>query len=145
AAVEQKIGRRERQRFARELARLLRRHVGRRRRAAAALLVGRPVDAEHRLLLLQQLDHRIHPLALLGATEAGRERNGSESGEQDGCCAHARHYIHSPLRITGSVAPPGSTPSTSSSDDPIMKSTCAALRLAPTPSNSSSLIASPPR
>lgn len=53
------------------------------------------------------------------------------------------NQVHSPARITGSVAPPGSTPSMSSSRDPIMKSTCAALRLPPMRSNSSSLRCSP--
>ena len=51
----------------------------------------------------------------------------------------------SPRRMTGSDTPPASTPSTSSSGDPIMKSTCVALRLPPARSNSSSLIVSPPR
>ena len=39
----------------------------------------------------------------------------------------------------------GRTPSTSSSGDPIMKSTCTALRLPPARSNSSSPMCSPPR
>jgi hypothetical protein len=39
--------------------------VGRRRRAAAALRIGRPIDAEHRLFLLEQIDHRVQPLPRL--------------------------------------------------------------------------------
>ena len=43
--------------------RLRRRRIGR-RRAAAAARIARRVDAEHRLVLLEQLDHRIQPLTM---------------------------------------------------------------------------------
>src|SRR5204862_3068164 len=56
---------------------------------------------------------------------------------------HLRYAAHSPLRISGSVAPLLRTPSMSSSPDPIMKSTCTALRLPPACSNSVSLISLP--
>ena len=56
-----------------------------------------------------------------------------------------RPYVtHSPDRMTGSVVPSLWRPSTSSSPEPIMKSTCVTLRLPPARSKSSSLISSPP-
>ena len=67
AAVEQEVGVAVGQRFPAPVGRRLRRDGGRRRRArrGRALRVARPVDAEHRLLLLEQLDHRVQPLTRL--------------------------------------------------------------------------------
>src|SRR6267143_6746337 len=79
-----------------------------------------------------------------------RERRGRPDRCQHGHRDHpARsHYVtsfaHSPLRMSGSCEPVPSTPSTSTSADPIMKSTWMALRLPPACSNWSSVIASAP-
>src|SRR5581483_6760176 len=58
-------------------------------------------------------------------------------------CTRARH-AHSPFFISGSLAPPRPTPSTSIAPDPIMKSTWIALLLPPAFANASSSIVSPP-
>src|SRR5262249_49426903 len=52
--------------------------------------------------------------------------------------------VQSPRRINGSGTPSARRPSTSRADEPIMKSTCTALRLPPALSNSSLFIVSPP-
>ena len=62
-AAEEEIGCAVRQRFTCELARQLWRYIGRRRRAGASApgRIGRPVHAEHRLLLFEQLDDVVDP------------------------------------------------------------------------------------
>src|SRR5262245_25335088 len=79
---------------------------------------------------------------LLVATQRGRQRRNGEVHQ--GRPHHVTSLAHSPRRINASASPPGSTPSTFTSLDPIMKSTWMALRLPPARSNSSSLIASAP-
>jgi hypothetical protein len=51
---------------------------------------------------------------------------------------------HSPARITGSVEPSASTPSMSIRSDPIMKSTCVTLELAPASASCCADMASAP-
>src|SRR5262245_13481668 len=62
-----------------------------------------------------------HLLSLLVAAQGGGERRDRNAGER--CSHQATSDVHSPRRISGSATPAGSTPSTSTSPDPIMKST----------------------
>ena len=69
------------------------------------------------------------------APRSGRRRNRSPSG-QESC--------HSSPRRIGTAAPPASTPSTSTSGPPIMKSVWIVETLKPSSSSSASLFVSPP-
>jgi hypothetical protein len=85
-----------------------------------------------------------------GCTIARRCSGLRDTGRRGRACPARRrrkrrpYVTHSPDRMTGSVVPLAWRPSTSSSPEPIMKSTCVTLRLPPARSKSSSLISSPP-
>ena len=106
-------------------------------------------ESYSKLLGIRRLDSRLWTL------DSGLQASGEQSwifaGARVECikdseqsAGHFRYAAHSPLRISGSVVPLLRTPSMSSFADPIMKSTCAALRLPPACSNSASLISLPP-
>ena len=65
AAVEQEVGVAVRQRVLRPVRRRAHDGVSRRRSTPASLRIARPVDAEQRFVLLEQIDHRVQPLARL--------------------------------------------------------------------------------
>ena len=79
AAVEEEVGVAVRQRVLRPVGRRLHDGVSRRRSAAAPLRIARPVDAEQRLLLLEQIDHRVQPLARLRLSGDACKPNGESS------------------------------------------------------------------
>ncbi len=79
AAAEQKIGIRIGERFFRQFGGGFLWCIRRRRRAAAPHRISRPIDAEDRFPLFQQVDHRIQALFLLGHTADGE--GGHDGGD----------------------------------------------------------------